>query len=66
MTPRSKRAVGLFTVLIGLAIYCLLVMRLAVAILPIHWLVDLIFYATAGIVWIYPAYRVLRKTGCVR
>ena len=63
MSARSRRVLGLFIIMAGLAVYCVLMMRLAVAILPIHWLVDLVFYAVAGILWIFPAYWVMRKTG---
>lgn len=63
MNSRSRRVLGLFIIMAGLALYCILVMRLAVLILPIHWLVDLIFYAVAGIAWIFPAYWIMRRTG---
>ena len=28
--------------------------------LPAHWVIDLVFYAVAGIVWIFPAAAVVR------
>ncbi len=62
MSSRGRRAFGLFSVLFGLIIYCVLVMRLAVWILPIHWAVDLVFYTIAGIAWIFPAYWIMRRT----
>jgi hypothetical protein len=63
MTARNRRVLGLFIIMFGLALYCILVMKLAVLILPIHWIVDLLFYAAAGILWIFPAAWVMRKTG---
>lgn len=62
MSPRARRTLGMFSILIGLVIYCLLVMRLAVWILPIHWIVDLVFYVVAGIIWIFPAYWIMKRT----
>lgn len=63
MNAHTRRVLGLFAIMIGLALYCVLMMRLAVLILPVHWLVDLLFYAVAGIAWIFPAYWVMRRTG---
>lgn len=62
MSPRTRRTLGLFTITFGLFIYCILVMLVASAILPLHWIADLLFYVVAGIVWIFPAYWVLKKT----
>jgi len=63
MSARTRRVLGLFIIMFGLALYCILVMKLAVLILPIHWAVDLLFYAVAGIIWIFPAYWVMRRMG---
>jgi len=55
MTPRTKKFVGVIGILIWLFIYALVVMHAAVAILPgAGWLVELMFYAVAGLAWIVP------------
>jgi len=55
VTARSRKLVGLVLLVAGLALYALIVMRLAVGLVPDQWLVQLIFFALAGIVWIFPA-----------
>ena len=55
MTPRQKKLIGAVAIPIWIAVYALVVARLAVDILPnAHWLVELLFYALAGTVWIIP------------
>ncbi|MDA5194021.1 DUF2842 domain-containing protein [Govanella unica] len=62
MSPRTRRTLGLLTLTFGLFFYCILVMLLASVILPVNGVVDLLFYVVTGIVWIFPAYWVLKKT----
>lgn len=57
---RWRLMVGTAVLVLGLAAYALLVMRLAVAILPENELVRGLFYAVAGIAWIFPAARLTR------
>jgi uncharacterized membrane protein len=55
LSPRIKKLIGTVLILIWILFYSLLVMRLAVAILPdAGWLVSLLFYALAGLLWIIP------------
>jgi hypothetical protein len=55
MSPRVKKLIGLLGILVWLGIYALLMMRLAVAVLPgAHSLIQLAFYAVAGLAWIVP------------
>lgn len=55
MTPRTKKLIGVIAILLWLVFYALLVMRLGVAILPTaNGLVQLVFYAVAGLAWIIP------------
>ena len=55
MNVRARKAFGCFILLAYIAIYCLLAASLGVALLPLipTW-AQLIFYAIAGIVWIFP------------
>jgi len=55
LSPRIKKLIGSILILLWILIYSLLVMRLAVDILPgAHALVTLLFYASAGLLWIIP------------
>jgi hypothetical protein len=55
MAPRTKKLIGVVGILIWLAVYAFIVMRAAIAILPgAGWLVELVFYAVAGLAWIIP------------
>lgn len=44
----------------GLALYALAVMAAAIRFLPDQATAELVFYALAGIAWIYPAARLTR------
>lgn len=52
---RLRILVGTLAILGGLAIYGLAVMSFAAQLLPQHWLVEGLFYAVAGIAWVWPA-----------
>ncbi len=55
MSPRIKKLIGTFALIFWIALYALIVMRVAIAVLPgAHPLVTLLFYAVAGTVWIVP------------
>jgi hypothetical protein len=56
MTPRTRKLVGTFLLLLMLAIYTLVMMVVATAVLPQSGgLVQLLFYAFAGLAWALPA-----------
>ena len=65
MSPSIKRLLGMIGLILGLIIYCGLVVMLAVTILPINAFVDFIFYLVAGVLWSFPArwliYRINRE-----
>lgn len=55
MGMRWKKFIGVFALLGIIAIYSLLVMRLAVAVLPgAGPVIELLFYAVAGLAWVPP------------
>jgi hypothetical protein len=55
MPVRLKKLIGLVLILIWLFFYVLLAAKLAVSILPnAHWLVQVLYYAFAGVAWIVP------------
>ncbi len=56
MRARTRKLVGTILLLIVLTIYSLLVMLAAAAVLPAGGkIVELIFYAIAGVAWVLPA-----------
>jgi uncharacterized protein DUF2842 len=55
MTPRTKKLIGAFVILIWLPIYSLVAMGIGTHVLPhAHWTVSLLYYALAGTLWIIP------------
>ncbi len=55
MSVQNTKIFGMLALILGLCVYCLLVVTLAGAILPDNWLVQLIYYLIAGILWVLPA-----------
>jgi hypothetical protein len=58
--PRAKILFGTVILIVGLAVYALLAMRLAVAILPDWTPAEILYYGAVGLLWIWPAARLLR------
>jgi Protein of unknown function (DUF2842) len=57
---RLRILAGTIGLILGLAIYAALVVVVAVPLLPQETLLDMGFYAAAGIIWIWPAARLTR------
>jgi len=51
---------GLISLVMLLAIYSLLCMLIAVHYLPDSKLAELIFYPIVGVIWIFPAMKIVR------
>lgn len=58
--PNPKSLIGLFILLIGLGLYAGLIGWLSQAIGEMHFALELLFYAIAGIIWIIPARWLMR------
>lgn len=55
MRMRVKKFLGVFILIGFLAVYSLLVMRVAVAVLPeARGVLEFVFYAVAGMAWVVP------------
>jgi len=55
MSPRTKKLIGTLGLLLWLLIYVGIMTVVAMAVLPrAHWTVELLFYAIAGMAWIFP------------
>jgi hypothetical protein len=52
---RLRILFGMTVLVAGLAVYALLAMRLAVEFLPAGQVAALLYYAVAGMAWLYPA-----------
>jgi hypothetical protein len=53
-------AIGTAVLLVGLALYALLGMQLAVTALPENLVVRTLYYLAAGLLWVWPAARLTR------
>ena len=61
MSPRIRKLVGTVLLLVVLAIYSLVVMVAASAVLTgTNKIVEMIFYAIAGVAWVLPAGYLIR------
>jgi hypothetical protein len=54
---RLRILFGTLFLILGLSLYALLVMAVATRLLPDHWAAQMVFYAVAGVAWIFPAAR---------
>jgi hypothetical protein len=55
MSPRIKKLIGAFVILLWLPLYSLTAMGVAVLLLPhAHWFAAFLYYAIAGTLWIVP------------
>jgi hypothetical protein len=57
---RLRILFGTLALILGLALYALAVAALGERLLSAHWAAEAIFYALAGIAWIWPAARLTR------
>ena len=56
MPIRLRKFIGLMVLLAWLFVYVMLAVGLAMRLLPgAHWTAQLLFYAVAGIAWVFPA-----------
>jgi uncharacterized protein DUF2842 len=57
---RLKILFGTLVLVVGLAVYALVIAALAGRFMPEHWAVQALFYCIAGIAWVWPAARLVR------
>jgi hypothetical protein len=57
---RLRILAGMVALILGLAVYAVVVAVIALRFLPEQLAVDMAFYAAAGIIWIWPAARLTR------
>ena len=59
MKARGRKAVGLLVFVLGMTVYAALAVTVA-DLVPDHWLLDLLYYALAGTLWVWPASHLVR------
>ncbi|MEO0411645.1 MAG: DUF2842 domain-containing protein [Pseudomonadota bacterium] len=59
-TPNSRNLVGTLALLLGLGIYALIVAELSVRIGDLPFIVEVVFYIIAGLIWLWPARALVR------
>ncbi|MCF8467605.1 MAG: DUF2842 domain-containing protein [Sneathiella sp.] len=57
---KVRKIAGLAGLLALLVIYCLICLYIAVQFLPESKLAELIFYPFAGVIWIFPAMKIVK------
>jgi hypothetical protein len=57
---RLRILAGTVILILGLAVYAALVVMVATRLLPDRIVIDMVFYAVAGTLWIWPAARLTR------
>ena len=60
VVPRWRNAVGILVLVLGLIVYALAAMVAGATLVPEHWLLQLLFFVVAGLVWLWPARHLLR------
>lgn len=55
----SRSRAALLIGLVGFTSYVLLVLTLGDLVLRMHWIVQLVYFAVAGTIWVWPAKRLI-------
>jgi hypothetical protein len=56
----SRGTIAAIGGIVAFALYIVLVLELAMVVSGVHWTLDALFFALAGIVWAFPAARLVR------
>jgi hypothetical protein len=59
MAGMSRSTIALLAGLAGFIAYVVVVLLLADHVLGLHWTVQFVFFAVAGIAWVWPAKRLI-------
>lgn len=60
VTPRWRTPVGIFTILLLIVVWSVLIVAVSGPVLRLPWPVQLLFFLVAGIVWILPLKPLIR------
>ena len=61
--PSSRSFIGMATMIIGLTLYAFLAAGIGNLIGDWHWALQMIYYLVAGLIWLYPAKKLLQWMG---
>lgn len=61
--PSSRSLIGMFVLIFGLALYAFAAAAIGDIIEPWPLAIEMIFYLIAGILWIFPAKKILEWMG---
>lgn len=56
----SRRLLAVLIGILGMIAYVAIAVALADPLVQAHWLLQVLFYALAGVAWVVPAVRLLR------
>ncbi len=59
----SRAAIAVPLGLIGFLAYVMVVVALADHVIGLHWLAEVLYFAVAGIAWVFPARRLMLWAG---
>jgi len=59
MSLRTKKLVGMLLLTAALSLYALACLYVAIEFIPKQWLIELVYYATVGVLWAFPAKALL-------
>lgn len=60
--PNPRSAIGMLTLIAGLAVYALIAAAIGDLLAGTWAIVQILYYIVAGILWIFPARRLMRWT----
>ena len=55
-----RKLVGMALIVVGLTVYAGLAAWIGGALRPFPWIVELVYYAVAGVLWVFPIRMLLR------
>ncbi|MEM9881276.1 MAG: DUF2842 domain-containing protein, partial [Pseudomonadota bacterium] len=58
--PNIRNLIGMFAMLLGLAIYGLIIAEIWTRLENVPFLVEMVFYIFAGLIWLWPARALVR------
>lgn len=59
-SPNLRNLIGIFGLIFGLAVYGILIAELSTHLGTMPFVVEVIFYIIAGLIWLWPARALLR------
>lgn len=61
--PSSRSFIGMAVMIIGITLYAFLAAGIGNLIVEWHWAIQMSYYLVAGLIWLYPAKKLLQWMG---